>query len=137
MNSGEAATRTVVSGVGVVSPIGIGNTAFWQSLMTGRSGVDHLRAFPSSDLPIRFAAEVADFDPVKHLPRKKFLKVMSRDIQLGVGAATLAMQDAQLQSGDVDPNRLGVIYGAGRMSTTPQELADSVRRFAEHHKPFL
>lgn len=136
MNSGEAATRTVVSGVGVVSPIGIGKAAFWDSLMAGRSGVDHVRAFASSSLPIQYTAEVADFDPLKHLPRKKFLKVMSRDIQLGVGAATLAMRDARLKAGDVDPHRLGVVYGASRMSTTPQELADSVRRFAETHRPF-
>lgn len=136
MNSGEAATRTVVSGVGVVSPIGIGNAAFWNSLMEGRSGVDYVRAFATSHLPLHFTAEVADFDPVKHLPRKKFLKVMSRDIQLGVSAATFAMRDAHLKAGDVDPNRLGVVYGAGRISTTPQELADAVRRFAEHHRPF-
>ncbi len=136
MNTGAAATRTVVSGVGVVSPIGIGNPAFWNSLMEGRSGVGPLRAFSTRNLPMHFAAEVLDFDPQVSLPQRKFLKVMSRPIQLGVSAATLAMQDARLQAGDVAPDRLGVVYGAGRISTTPQELADAVKTFAEAQIPF-
>lgn len=136
MNIGKAATPVVVSGVGVVSPIGIGNPAFWQSLMEGRSGVGPLRTLASHNLPIHFAAEVADFNPRKHLPRRKFLKVMSRDIQLGVGAAMLAMRDAGLRKGSIDPDRLGVVFGAGRISTTPQELADSVQKFARARKPF-
>ena len=136
MTKGEAATRTVVSGVGVVSPIGIGNSAFWNSLMEGRSGVGYLRAFSSHNLPIHLAAEVRDYDPLIYLPQRKFLKVMSRGIQLGVTAATLAMDNARLRAGDVDPDRLGVVYGAGRISTTPQELADSVRRFIREGTPF-
>ncbi len=51
---------------------------------------------------------------------------MSRDIQLGVAAASLSMSDARLKSGDVDPDRLGVEFGAGRISTTPEELAEAV-----------
>ncbi len=136
MFTGAATTRTVVSGVGVVSPIGIGNKAFWNSLMEGRSGVGYLRAVPSQNLPTHFSAEVLDFDPLRYLPQKKFLKVMPRAIQLGVAAGTLAMQDAGLEKGDVDPERLGVVYGAGRMSTTPEELADAVQRFAEQRLPF-
>ena len=109
MTKGEAATRTVVSGVGVVSPIGIGNSAFWNSLMEGRSGVGYLRAFSSHNLPIHLAAEVRDYDPLIYLPQRKFLKVMSRGIQLGVTAATLAMDNARLRAGDVDPDRLGPV----------------------------
>jgi 3-oxoacyl-[acyl-carrier-protein] synthase II len=136
MNTGEAATRTVVSGVGVVSPIGIGNPAFWNSLMEGRSGVGIPRAFSSRNLPTHFTAEVLDFDPLVYLPQRKFLKVMSRAIQLGVAAANLAMSDARLRVGDVDPDRLGVVYGAGRISTMPEELADAVRTFGEEEIPF-
>jgi 3-oxoacyl-[acyl-carrier-protein] synthase II len=136
MYTGEATTRTVVSGVGVVSPIGIGHPIFWKSLMQGRSGVGYLRAFSTRNLPTHLAAEVLDFDPQIYLPQRKFLKVMSRGIQLGVAAGTLAMSDARLRAGDVDPDRLGVVYGAGRISTTPEELADSVRTFGENRIPF-
>lgn len=124
--------RTVITGVGVVSPVGIGTDKFWSNLMAGRSGIDFLRAFSGDDLPCRLAAEVQDFDPLQLLhSRKKFLKVMSRDIQLGVAAADLAMDDAILTAGDVDPERLGVCFGAGRMSTTPQELVAAVAQCSE------
>src|SRR5690606_11094779 len=114
-----------------VSPIGIGTTTFWRSLATGRTGIGHLRSIPSEHLPCKLAAEIRDFDPLRYLPEKKYLKVMSRDIQLGVASAALAMTDADLERDEVDPDRLGVVYGAGRISTTPQELADAVRVCSE------
>lgn len=129
--------RIVVTGLGVVSPIGIGNDQFWSSLIGGRSGIDYLKAFPSEHLPSRMAAEVKDFDPLALLPSpKKFLKVMPRDVQLGVGAAGLAMKHAGLKTGDIDPERLGVTFGAGRISTSPQELADAVSDCAGNQEAF-
>ncbi len=126
IQAGRDVPRVVITGVGVVSPIGIGNDSFWQNLIAGRSGIDFLRAFPSRELPSKLAAEIVDFDPLQFVKQKKFLKVMSRDIQLGVSAASLAMRDAQLQSGDVDPDRLGVEFGAGRISSSPEDLAEAV-----------
>ncbi len=126
MRAGDKPIRTVVTGVGVISPIGIGNDAFWDSLMQGRSGVGYLRAFSSENLPSKLAAEILDFDPIRYISNPKLLKVMSRDIQLGVAAASLAMQDAGLAAGWFNPDRLGVSFGAGRISTTPNELADAV-----------
>ena len=128
MKAGTTAEQAVITGVGVISPIGIGNDAFWQSLLDGRSGIEYIRNFPSSNLPIKLAAEIRDFDPERFVDHRKLLKVMSRDIQLGVSAAALAMQDAKLRDGDVEPERLGVEFGAGRISTTPQELLDAVRQ---------
>ncbi|HLQ46712.1 MAG TPA: beta-ketoacyl-[acyl-carrier-protein] synthase family protein [Planctomycetaceae bacterium] len=118
-------TRVVISGLGVVSPIGIGAVPFWESLCAGRSGVMYHSAFPDADIPSRFAAEVRDFIPEEHVSCKRLLKAMSRDIQLGVSAASQAMADAALQAGSVNPERLGVVFGAGRMTSTPQELADA------------
>jgi len=115
----------VITGVGVVSPVGIGRGAFWDNLIAGRSGIGFLKAFPYWNLPSKLAAEVSDFDPLQYIRQKKMLKVMSRDIQLGVSSANLAMDDAGLNRGDVDPDRLGVVYGAGRMSTTPEELVEA------------
>lgn len=117
--------RAVITGVGVVSPVGIGIDAFWRSLIGGSSGIGFLRAFPNEHLPCKLAAEIEDFDPRKYLKQRKLLKVMSRDIQLGVSAASLAMEDASLGRADIDPDRLGVVYGAGQISSTPQELAEA------------
>lgn len=131
MTAGKSPARVVVTGVGVISPIGIGNERFWSSLASGRSGIDRLSSIPSRGLRSTIAAEIRDFDPLDYVYQKKFLKVMSRDIQLGVSAASLAMQDAGLKSGDVDPNRLGVEFGAGHIAFSPDELADAARDYAD------
>ena len=123
--------RVVVTGLGVVSPIGIGNDAFWSSLVGGKSGIDTSSSVPSQPLPSKLTAEVRDFDPLDYVYQKKFLKVMSRDIQLGVSAASLAMADAGLSQGDLEPTRLGVEFGAGHISFTPQELTDAARDYRD------
>ncbi len=127
MTASTSLPRVVVTGVGVVSPIGIGVDSFWQNLIAGRSGIAALSAFPAGDLPSKLAAEVRDFDPLEHIYQRKFLKVMSRDIQLGVAGASMAMKNSGLNRGDVDPERLGVEFGAGHISTTPEELADAAQ----------
>lgn len=136
MKAGYKPARAVVTGVGVVSPIGVGNEAFWRNLIAGKCGIDYLRAFPSDNLPSKLAAEIVDFDPLKYIRNKKYLKVMSRDSQLGVSAASLAMQDAGLKGGEVDPERLGVEFGAGRISSSPEELAEAVTHCSDSDQAF-
>lgn len=137
MTAGHDSHRVVITGVGVVSPIGIGNEPFWQSLISGRSGIGYLRAFSGENLPCKFAAEIRDFDPHKNIRHKKYIKTMSRDIQLGVSAATLAVEDAGIRPGVVDPERFGVGFGAGRMSSMPQELAEAAKQCADPDDGFL
>ncbi|MDA0831871.1 MAG: beta-ketoacyl-[acyl-carrier-protein] synthase family protein [Planctomycetota bacterium] len=124
MTAGNDYPRVVITGIGIVSPIGIGTHAFWQSLTGGKSGIDFLQTIPASDLPTKLAAEIRDFVPENYIANRKFIKVMTRDIQLGVAAASLAMADSKLkESGGTDPDRLGVVFGAGRIPTTPGELS--------------
>lgn len=118
--------RVVITGLGVVSPIGVGKEAFWRNLSSGQSGIDFLTSVPADNLPSKLAGEVRDFNPVDYIYHKKFLKVMSRDIQLGVSAASIAMQDSGITDGVVDPLRMGVEFGAGRISSTPEELVAAV-----------
>ncbi len=129
--AGSNTPRVVITGIGVVSPVGIGKDRFWRNLVGGRSGIDFLQSLPNDELPSKLAAEICDFDPLAYVYQKKFLKVMSRDIQLGVSAASLAMTDSRLQPGDVDPDRLGVEFGTGHMAFTPQELADAAADYAD------
>lgn len=126
-------SRVVVTGVGVVSPIGIGKDDFWASLTNNTSGIGYLESMDAEDLPSPFGAEVRNFNPATYLRDRKFLKVMSRDMQLGVASANLAMQDTNLSVGDIDPYRLGVVYGAGRMTTHPSELAAAVEASRDEH----
>ena len=102
----------VITGLGVVSPIGIGVDAFWSSLLRGISGVAPLAAFDPSGMPLTIGAEVSDFDPKEYVKPRKSLKVMSRDIQFGVSAADMACTHAGIESGAVDPERFGVVFGA-------------------------
>lgn len=108
-------SEIVITGLGVVSPIGIGRKPFWESLCAGRSGVRRLSLFDPSGLTVQFGGEVKDFDPKPYLYSRKSLKVMARDIQLAVAAAKLAFDDAGLAPGNVDPDRLGVVLGADRI----------------------
>ena len=117
--------RIVISGIGTVSPVGVGNGTFWDNLIHRRSGVGFLESVPGSAFPSRMAAEIRDFDPLQHVYCRKFLKIMSRDIQLGASAASMAIQDSGLESGQFDPERLGVTFGSGRISTRPEDLVEA------------
>ena len=110
-------TEVVVTGVGIVSPIGIGREAFWRSLCEGHSGVGIIQRFDPAGLPLRLAAEVRDFYAKRYVAQRKQLKVMCRDAQLGVAAAGLACRDAGLEPSKIDQNRFGVVLGADRICT--------------------
>ena len=124
--------RVVITGLGIVSPIGTGIDAFWSSLAEGRGGVAPIASFPVDGLPTDAVAEVRGFDAMAHaLPKtkralKKGLKYMARDIQLAVAAAMMAVSDAGLVDGGVDPTRFGVDLGAGLISTELDELAPAL-----------
>ncbi|MBL8851946.1 MAG: beta-ketoacyl-[acyl-carrier-protein] synthase family protein [Planctomycetaceae bacterium] len=130
MTAGSGDTRVVISGVGVISPIGTGTEPFWGNLMAGRSGIGYLKSLSTHNLPCKLAAEITDFDPLEHVYNRKFIKVMSRDIQLGVCAASMAMKDAGLRAGDVDPDRLGVEFGAGHIPFSPEDLSDAASKLS-------
>jgi len=123
--------EVVITGLGVVSPIGIGKEPFWQSLQEGRSGVSRLTQFePIEGLP-DFGGQIRDFDPKLYVRPRKSLKVMCRDIQLAVAAAELAWTDAQLPAQPADPDRVGVVLGADMIQCEPEELAPAFRACME------
>jgi len=118
-----ASNRTIViTGVGVVSPIGIGREAFWASLREGRSGIQRLPLFDDPTLPVPFGGQVADFDPKQYVRPRKSLKVMSRDIQLAFAAADFACTEAGLSQTPTDPERFGVLLGADMIPCDLDEL---------------
>src|SRR5262249_37462536 len=116
----------VITGLGLVSPIGLGVSAFRESLAAGRSGVHPFRLFDARELPVRFGGEIEEFDARAHVDRKdrKQLKIMARTAQLAGAAARLALEDANLPAGAVDPLRFGVAMGTG---VVPGELVELAR----------
>jgi 3-oxoacyl-[acyl-carrier-protein] synthase II len=124
----ESERQVVITGIGVVSPIGIGIDDFWKGLKSGTSGVRLTNAFPCAPSNSRIAAEVRDFNPsqfTKTREQKKALRVMCREIQLGFAAAALALDDAGIKEGGVEPDRLGVEFGANLMLSPPEDLAEA------------
>jgi 3-oxoacyl-[acyl-carrier-protein] synthase II len=121
--------RAVITGVGVLSPIGLDAAAFWRSLQEGRSGVRPIQAFDASALPVRFAGEIPDFDAKDFVEKKdrRSLKMMARTIQLAVAAAQLALNDAAVDKAKLAPERFGVEFGAGLIAAELPELADACR----------
>jgi 3-oxoacyl-[acyl-carrier-protein] synthase II len=117
--------RVVVTGLGVVAPNGIGKDAFWSACVNGRSGVGPIRGFDASAHPIKIAAEVNPFNVSPYLPngQRKNLKVMSRAMQFGVGAAAMAVQDGGLELAQEDSERIGVVMGTGIVPLDLGELA--------------
>jgi 3-oxoacyl-[acyl-carrier-protein] synthase II len=118
----------VMTGVGVVSPIGIGRGPFWNSLAAGRSGIRLVDLFDSSSLRVRFGGQIPDFDAKQYVRPRKSLKVMRREIQLGFAAADLAMSDAGIATGSIEPERFGVVYGSDMIYADLEDLAETYRR---------
>lgn len=104
--------RVVITGIGVISPIGLDKEQFWNSLSAGKSGIDHVTSFDVSQYPCRIAGEILDFDPTLYMEKREAKKV-DRFTQFGVAAALLAWQDAGLERGTVERHDAGVLVGSG------------------------
>ena len=104
--------RVVITGLGVVSPIGIGVDAFWESLVSGRSGIGPITRFDASDFPSQIAGEVKGFDPLDYLESKEVRK-LGTFIQFAVAASREAKSDAGLEINAHNGERVGVHIGAG------------------------
>ncbi len=114
--------EVVITGTGAVTPIGIGNQAVWESLCQGRTGIARLREYEAPGYPVQFGGEIKDFDGKRYVKPRKALKVMCREIQTGFAAASLAMDQAGLQPGSINPDRLGVVYGSEMLYSDFEDL---------------
>lgn len=117
-------SEIVITGVGVVCPIGIGIAPFWQALCDGTSGVGPYEAVQGTEMPIQFGGVIKDFDPKKYVRPRKSLKVMSKVIQEGFAAAALATEYAGIEDGSIDPERFGVVFGSEMLYGPFDELAE-------------
>lgn len=104
--------RVVITGLGVVSPVGIGLEQFWSSLTAGVSGIGPVTRFDPSGYSTKIAGEVKDFDPVDYFDKKEARR-MDRFTQFAVAAAGMAVRDAALDLNHENRDRIGVILGSG------------------------
>ena len=130
--------RVVITGIGLVSPLGSTKEALWEALAEGRSAVGPLTVPEAAALPVRVAAEakqftadIDDFGPLEKEQKKqirKALRVMCRECQMGVAVAQLALTDAGLRVGKIDPDRIGISYGTDYMLSLPEEFNEGIRQ---------
>lgn len=104
--------RIVITGLGCVTPLGIGKDKFWEAIKAGKSGVAPITRFDTTDFTTKIAAEVKDFNPEDYLDKKE-AKRMDRYTQYSVVAAKLAIEDGNIDLDKLDRNNIGVILGTG------------------------
>jgi 3-oxoacyl-[acyl-carrier-protein] synthase II len=116
--------RVVVTGIGVITALGTGAEATWQALLEGRSAIGPIRNFDASSLRTRIGAEIADFDPKDYVD-KRTVRKMTRNEQLAVGGATLAVRDAGLE-GELDGERTALFTGSSKEVSDLTKLVDAI-----------
>jgi 3-oxoacyl-[acyl-carrier-protein] synthase II len=104
--------RVVVTGLGALTPIGNTLPAYWEGLLSGKSGADRISYFDPSLFKTQFACELKNFDPLDHFDRKESRKY-DRFAQYALVSVAEAIQDAQIPLTKIDKDRVGVIWGAG------------------------
>lgn len=104
--------RVVVTGIGMISPLGIGNEPTWQGLIEGRSGIDRITKFDTSAYPCKIAGEVKGFVPEQWIEKKE-VKKSDTFIHYAIAAAAMAVEDAKLDCAACEGERFGAIVGSG------------------------
>lgn len=104
--------RVVITGLGAITPIGIGAEQFWTSLLAGKSGITRITRFDASDYSTQIAGEVKDFDPAHYIDKKE-AKRMDRCTQFAVAASKMALEDSGLDLDKEDRSRIGTFIGTG------------------------
>ena len=104
--------KVVVTGIGIISPIGTGIDLFWESLINGKSGITEITRFNTERYPTKIAGEIQDFNPEKYMP-EDLANDLCRYSQLGLAATSMAIQDASLDLVSLNKDKVGVSIGVG------------------------
>ena len=131
--------RVVITGLGVITPIGKDVNEYWQNLLNGVSGANKITRFDSSKFKTKFACEIKNYDPLGYFDRKEARK-LDRFSQYGLIAAEEAISDAKLDFSKLDTNRIGVIFssGIGGFETFEKEIVDYTNsNFNPRFNPFF
>ncbi len=140
MSSSASQRRVVITGLGLISPLGSTPAALWSALADGRSGVGLVSLLPPDLQPLKYAAEVRDFtghienfgplEKDRKKAIKKGLKMMCRETRMAVAAAQLAIADAGFAEAPMDPETSGVVLGSDYMLTMPEDYEAGIRTCA-------
>ena len=131
--------RVVITGLGVVTPLGHQLDVFWKSLIAGQCGIDRITAFDPAPYDTQVAGEVKSFDPTPAFPSPKEIRRADRYSQFGVYAGHQALLDSGLDLGRENCDEIGVIIGSGigGLSTTTEQLKILLERGPDRLSPFM
>ena len=138
MTNSQQQKRVVITGMGVVSPIGTGVENFWESLKAGKSGISSITHFDASAFSTQIAGQVEDFKPEEFMD-KKLAKRSDKVIQFAVAATKLAFEDAGIDLEKNDPDRTGVVIGTGigGMSSWETQHSNLINKGPRRISPFF
>ncbi len=130
--------RVVITGLGVVSPIGHGRENYWQALREGRNGIGPIELFDATDFSVRISGEIRDFSPEQWMERKEARR-SDRVIHFAVAAADLAVADAGLDVKSLDPYKFGVYLGSGEggITTSFENMSILIQKGPSRVSPFF
>src|SRR3990172_7033837 len=126
--------EVVITGLGIVSPIGVGREQVWDAISARRSGVAPLADLATAGWIAPWGGAVRDFEPKEFIQARKSIKVMSREIQLAWAGAEMAWQEAGLAEAAIAPDRFGVIGAAGLIYCELDELAEPFKSWLNHEQ---
>ncbi len=130
--------RVVITGLGAVTPIGIGRDKYWNSLLRGKSGIDYITRFDTEKYDTKIGAEIKDFSPEDFMDRKEARR-MDRFTQYAIAGTSLALEDGDIKLEKLDKERIAVVIGSGigGMETLEKEHAKLMERGPKRVSPFF
>ena len=139
MASNLTERRVVITGLGVVTPLGHNLETFWNNLIAGRCGIDHISAFDAAAFDTQIAGEVKNFDPAPAFPSPKEVRRTDRYSQFGVFAGHQALLDSRLDLAKENCDEIGCILGSGigGLATTTEQVKILLNRGPGRLSPFM
>ena len=130
--------RVVITGIGIISPLGLDTASMWEALINGKSGADNITLFDASNHATKFAAEVKGFDPNNYIDRKDARR-MDRFTQFAVAASKEAIQHSKLKIDESNRDNIGVLVGSGigGLITLSEQLKNLLEKGPDKVSPFL
>jgi 3-oxoacyl-[acyl-carrier-protein] synthase II len=116
--------RVAITGIGLLSALGAGAEPTWQALVGGKSAVGPIKGFDASSLHSQLGAEILDFDPLTYVSNKRSLRMMTRNDQLAVAGAVLAVNDSGANPSEWDPEKVGLFVGSNKEISNPSSLLE-------------
>lgn len=128
--------RIAITGIGMITPCGVGWKPFWNSALKANSHIRPLQSISLNGFPSKFAGELTDFNPKTYVTQRKMLKLMSREIQIAVAASQLAVEDAGLEITEKDRERFGVSLGTGVINNDLDEVGVGIKNSLDENGEF-